>query len=104
MKIVKSILIVIVSLNVVSMVGACSTNDTTLQRPMGEKSIVLHLKGYSSECCVGLVAYTLNEMEGVIKHESNVKAQQVEIWYDTDVTSESEIVAALNKTPYKVLK
>ena len=65
--------------------------------------VVLKLKGFTSECCVGLVAYTLNNLEGVEKHEANVKKQEMKVWFDRNIISQEGIINEINKTHYKVI-
>lgn len=62
------------------------------------------LKGFKQSCCSGMVNYSLEEVNGFIKSEPNVKKQELTVWYDKTKCTEEEIKKAINKTPYKIIK
>ena len=82
---------------------SCSDNPTSIEQVNELETVTLKLEGFKSKCCVGIVAYSLNELEGVTKYEPDVENQQIKIWYDASKISEEEIITAINKTPYKVM-
>lgn len=70
--------------------------------PLVKKSY--HLKGFKQSCCASIVKYSLQEVKGFHKVESNVKMQEITVWYDKEKCTEREIKKAINKTPYKIIE
>lgn len=62
------------------------------------------LKGFKQSCCTGIVEYSLKEVTGYIKSESDVKNQELTVWFDKTKCTEKDIKKAINKTPYKIIE
>jgi len=62
------------------------------------------LKGFKQSCCSGIINFSLEEVEGYIKSEFDLKHQQVTVFYDESKCTEEQIKAAINQTPYKILE
>jgi len=103
MKRLSYALLIIVQLGLIIPLNACTKQENTTEQIANASQVILKLDQFKSECCVGLVAYTLREVEGVRKYEANVKNQEMRVWYDPSEVSLQEIIDAVNQTPYKVL-
>ena len=62
------------------------------------------LKKYTQSCCSRLVEYSLKEVDGYIKSESNTAKQEITVWFDTSKCSEKDIIEAINATGYTVIR
>lgn len=62
------------------------------------------LKKFTQSCCARILEYSLKEVEGFIKHESNIKNQEITIWFNSNTCKEQDIKDAINKTSYKIIE
>ncbi|WP_086030421.1 heavy-metal-associated domain-containing protein [Tenacibaculum holothuriorum] len=60
------------------------------------------LKGFNQSCCIGIVNYSLKEVNGFVNLKANVKKSEITVWFDKTKCAESEIKKAINKTSYKI--
>ena len=60
------------------------------------------LKGFKQSCCYNMVEFTLQELKGYVKSKPNMTKQEITVWFNTDLNTEEEIIAAINKTGYTV--
>ena len=66
--------------------------------------ITYQQNGFNQSYSGEIVNYSLKELPGFVKSETNVKNQEITIWYDTGKSKEADIKAAINKTAYKIVK
>ena len=63
---------------------------------------IYHLHGFNQSCCVGIVNYSLKEINGYIKSKANVQKQELAVWYNSLQCKEAVIQEAINKTGYTI--
>lgn len=61
------------------------------------------LKGFNKACCIGIVNYSLKEVDGFLRSEADVKKQEITVWYNEDKCSEKAIKKSINKTGYTII-
>ena len=62
------------------------------------------LHKFTQTCCARIIEYSLKEVEGFIKHESDVKKQEITVWFNSSLCSEQDIKDAINKTSYRIIE
>ncbi|MBB6459675.1 heavy-metal-associated domain-containing protein [Flammeovirga kamogawensis] len=99
--------IIIISSLLLGTITSCTTNtkenttEVTVSTEQTQKTYTL--KKFKSSCCVGIVKYSLDELDGFIMMKPNLEKSEITVWYDQNKSSEQEIINAINTTPYKVL-
>ncbi len=61
------------------------------------------LKNFKQSCCYNMVEFILQELEGYEKSEPNMEKQEITVWFNSEITTEKEIIEAINKTGYTVI-
>lgn len=61
------------------------------------------LKGFNKACCIGIVNYSLKEVDGFLRSEADVKKQEITVWYTEGKCSEKTIKESINKTGYTII-
>lgn len=72
-----------------------------------DKSIIKRtykLKKFTQSCCVMMIEYSLKEVSGFIKQESDIKHQEITVWFDSEKCQEQDIKDAINKTSYTIIE
>lgn len=62
------------------------------------------LKDFKKSCCYNMVGFILQELEGYEKSEPNIEKQEITVWFNAEITTEEEVIAAINKTGYTVIQ
>ncbi|AZQ62738.1 copper chaperone [Flammeovirga pectinis] len=99
--------IIIISSLLLATVTSCTTStkkhETEIVVTTEQTQKTFKLKKFKSSCCVGIVQYSLKELDGFIMMKPNLDKSEITVWYDQNKSSEKEIVKAINTTPYKVI-
>ncbi|WP_294822811.1 mercuric transporter MerT family protein [uncultured Flavobacterium sp.] len=74
---------------------------TLLQEKERVAKSVFKVEKMTQSCCVGIIEYSLKDIEGYIKCEADVKARKLTVFYDANKTTKKKVLEAINKTPYK---
>lgn len=101
------ILCVSISITCLGIEKEIASNDSTQAKEVAKTSIekkTYKLKDFKQSCCIGILNYSLKEVEGYIKSKANVETQELTVWYDYQKCTEEAIIKAINKTRYKVIK
>ena len=62
------------------------------------------LEKFTQSCCAMMIEYSLKEVNGFVKQKSNIKTQEITVWFNTDLCSEQQIKEAINKTTYRIIE
>lgn len=74
---------------------------TLLQEKERVVKSVFKIEKMTQSCCVGIIEYSLKDIEGYIKCEADVKARKLTVFYDANKATKKKVLEAINKTPYK---
>lgn len=100
------IMILLLNLSSVFCQDQLDANKYITKKETKNKSTIISktykLKGLKQSCCLGIVTYSLKEVKGFIRAESNLKQQKILVWYDSKKCKEEAIKKAINKTPYPI--
>lgn len=72
-----------------------------------QETLVKHtykLKKFTQSCCAIMIEYSLKEVDGFIKQESNIENQELTVWFDPEKCTEEQIKEAINKTSYRIIE
>ena len=81
-----------------------STSFNTIDQEENIIKRTYKLKKFTQSCCAKMIEYSLNEVNGFIKQESDIKHQQITVWFNTKLCSEEDIKNAINKTTYTIIE
>ena len=80
-------------------------DNTSIQKYQSDTAKVTYkLKAFKQSCCSYLVNFALEEVDGFVRSEANIKKQEITIWYKPEKCTEKELKKAINKTAYKVVE
>lgn len=100
--------IILLSCLAINLLTSCESNTNSNKKEITVTTInktqrTYKLKKFNSSCCIGIVKYSLDEVNGFMMMQPNIKNSEITVWFDENKTSEETIISAINTTPYKVI-